>query len=1241
MKRTSKLLVLLLSLSLLLGAIVGLSVTASAEEGPTAEIKGKNMSYTGAPQVMYYLKVEGLTEEEIGDRVKLLVSDKSINVAKGDTIPDDVSVKIHRGTLTVAATDYAIFFSDAIAPAELRKSIYAVPVILDAEDATKIEYAGTPSEYSPYTYAINRFSQSPTPDQKTLYKALLDYGAAVQDVLLTDDEITANGGWADAYYKVRLDTYVDGRLLEEGEAPAEGMRPSEVLTAANKLNEQNVQGVFAGFTLNDAETFVYDENESFVNLTLNCSSIPEFGNQVIRVNYSTKAGAFDHYTNFNKDYQYNGSTYQTSLTGVDGAYAILNDNTGNKSLRLGSTNVNGGGGAVKNMNFINGDVYVIDTDFTFDTNFKYSSGGDKWPLKLFLVSEAAANNNYEFVNFTFAPMAGENTEGLYTIREKGEFKLGKQYNLRIEYIPGTNCKVYIDGVEFFNSTEAPKTSDHQFKGIAVSFRGANMLSSVNTTVGNITATMDFDNTYMGALSKNYVVESRTNDFSDPEKVDGITSAATVNYSGGAAVVTMTNDKSIYFKPLNDVANANANVVYAFEMDFTYNGGTLKDKTKDNSPGAAFLGFSWKNGGGDSVMYKYTTMTLGGTADPTTGIMPYVTMYGQRYNVGDTVKIRYEFNPGTKSMRIYHDGVLVTQAATASTMVGGNADRNNTVLYAGTKMASFSMQFRGATYSQVNTDCTFTIDNTNYEVIYASGASNVTLDYNNNGLNANETMTLNRGEIVSTIPTEFENRVVEIDGVKYESRFEGWKYGYTPIQNGDVWNGYTGNKITAQWTDYKTITLSTEFGTLEKTTLAFINGGEYTLEAPVVNDNRYDFLGWYNGDTEIAENGTWSYDKNMTLVAKWNVPYDVTIDGNGGTVNGSENVILTVKYGEAYDLTSYILAKEGILFAGWSVNDELIEATGTWNYERPAAGDSITVKAEWYDPRTITLDPGEGTLDPGDITQFTIKFQDAYGGDGENEVKLPTPTAPENLKFLGWYVGEGLLKRVSEKGTWMINKDVTLTAKYGYDFKAGTDSATYPSTAGQTLLMSDYPDVANSEAGYATGTKYVFNATFTYLGGGPKKDGTNVTQPAFISFVGLDKRATITNNGNTYNNTNYQKPYLEARIRFEYITYTEDTIEVGGKEYYSGVKFGGFTFEYGVQYHIRLEYIVDGAATLYILADDGSILAQSAFGTHSGNNYDDQYFGGFAIQMRSSHVGQYGLQHNIKDISVVVEKPDNT
>ena len=208
MKNTklNKIVILALSCLLLVGAVIGIS--ASAEETPAVQIKYKNIAYEGAIQVLYAVEAENIPT---GGKVQMYFYDAEPTT---DSIPSYVKDEYTEKELIIGEKTYHAFFSYGIAPKNMRAPIYAKAVIVDAEGAVVAE--SEISEYSVWQYAVNRFEKSPTPDQKKLYTATLNYGASVQEMLveskkLTVEEILANGGWANEYCGIQLNSLYQGR----------------------------------------------------------------------------------------------------------------------------------------------------------------------------------------------------------------------------------------------------------------------------------------------------------------------------------------------------------------------------------------------------------------------------------------------------------------------------------------------------------------------------------------------------------------------------------------------------------------------------------------------------------------------------------------------------------------------------------------------------------------------------------------------------------------------------------------------------------------------------------------------------------------------------------------------------------------------------------------------------------------------------------------------------------------------
>ncbi len=217
-KRFAKIATLVLAAALLLCCVIGIGT--SAEEGDATEVSiaGKNLSYEGAIKIVYYVDASNFDAETQTLKMNFWIGTKSETPAYVKEYEGDIYEREGK-------TYYAIFSND-IAPVDMTKPIYAQPFIENSDGSAVVCEEVT--EYSVYTYAMNRFSQSPTADQLTLYKALLDYGAAVQSIFPDDANVDVYG-WADAYYDITKYVFVDDVLqADESLTRATPYRPSEI-----------------------------------------------------------------------------------------------------------------------------------------------------------------------------------------------------------------------------------------------------------------------------------------------------------------------------------------------------------------------------------------------------------------------------------------------------------------------------------------------------------------------------------------------------------------------------------------------------------------------------------------------------------------------------------------------------------------------------------------------------------------------------------------------------------------------------------------------------------------------------------------------------------------------------------------------------------------------------------------------------------------------------------------------------
>ena len=216
MKKNIKFISLLITAILLVGAVIGISVSAEeTDTTPGVRIAGQNLAYESAVQILYLVE----TKNAEGYTPKLLISDKAFEV--NGAIPADVTVKEcptdkdgNPLTVTAKGKTYYAIFSDGIYPKDMRVALYATPVLVSDDGAV---VAGKQTVYSPWQYSVNRFDAEPSAAQLALYSSMLDYAAALQEGLMTPEEIAARGGYADAYCAVQVNTALNGLTKTQGE----------------------------------------------------------------------------------------------------------------------------------------------------------------------------------------------------------------------------------------------------------------------------------------------------------------------------------------------------------------------------------------------------------------------------------------------------------------------------------------------------------------------------------------------------------------------------------------------------------------------------------------------------------------------------------------------------------------------------------------------------------------------------------------------------------------------------------------------------------------------------------------------------------------------------------------------------------------------------------------------------------------------------------------------------------------
>ena len=160
---------------------------------------------------------------------------------------------------------------------------------------------------------------------------------------------------------------------------------------------------------------------------------------------------------------------------------------------------------------------------------------------------------------------------------------------------------------------------------------------------------------------------------------------------------------------------------------------------------------------------------------------------------------------------------------------------------------------------------------------------------------------------------------------------------------------------------------------------------------------YYFYGQLQGSFEYGA----TFDDVRIYDGKAFVPFektlpkfnDLALDVNGGTL--PEGAPTEYDNENGTDLSAFVPEKDGFLFDGWYLDEELTQQIGDLTAIGKGCTEPITLYAKWVlPPYTIVYNPNGGTLPEGAPTEY----------DPVNGTTLPTPTL-EGYVFGGWYTTE--------------------------------------------------------------------------------------------------------------------------------------------------------------------------------------------------------------------------------------------
>ena len=236
------------------------------------------------------------------------------------------------------------------------------------------------------------------------------------------------------------------------------------------------------------------------------------------------------------------------------------------------------------------------------------------------------------------------------------------------------------------------------------------------------------------------------------------------------------------------------------------------------------------------------------------------------------------------------------------------------------------------------------------------------------------------------------------------------------------------------------------------------GAELSITA-TTKDDRYVFVGWYNGETLLTEERTYIFTmpaEDINYTAKW-IYYSVTtkknIDEAGSITSHSDS---PVKAGEKVTLTAS--TNNGYTWLGWYDGDTLL--TNELTYTFTMAEQSVEYTAKWM-VCPVTLE--KSINEAGSVMGVS-------GATKAGEETTVTATTNDGYTWLGWYNGDVELTKELSYTFNMPTEAVTLTAKWTY-FTVTTNTneingGTYTTlNAEKNTAGNEVTIVASTNSGY--------------------------------------------------------------------------------------------------------------------------------------------------------------------------------
>lgn len=200
--KSTKLVLIILSLALLIGAVIGVSASAETET-PTLDIYSKNLSYGSNISILFAVKSANLD----GAEVKLNVYESDPTAAAVE--PAATVSKSHEETVHGELCD--IFFTPGINAKSIHKQVYVQAFAVVGEET----YYSEVERYSVLEYCHEMIASEDTDATKDAkYQAVIDYGAAIQSLLSEDLDKEGNPKFSGALATEYKYVTIEGGTLD-------------------------------------------------------------------------------------------------------------------------------------------------------------------------------------------------------------------------------------------------------------------------------------------------------------------------------------------------------------------------------------------------------------------------------------------------------------------------------------------------------------------------------------------------------------------------------------------------------------------------------------------------------------------------------------------------------------------------------------------------------------------------------------------------------------------------------------------------------------------------------------------------------------------------------------------------------------------------------------------------------------------------------------------------------------------